>query len=455
MRAASLAFIAVSVCAGGAAAQTDTVFNRTGSGARAAGMANAFIAVSDDGTAASWNPAGLAQLRKPEFSIVSSTTQQTGRSMGFRTLDDSAVFTPITASYRSTFVDFASLAIPTTILGKPFTFQSSWQRLYTLDFRSNTTTVRTPLTPAGPPPLEIARDQDTTGSVNLLSLAAAFKLTPRLALGGSFNFWRGDWDQSENERRSPVESLEPSSFRSTVQTNRLRGTNASLGLLLTYPRFSVGVQYQRPVNGDFDVSAVGWSSTAEPGGPFSASGRARFPQALAVGGAFRPAPRWTVALDFTWDDWTDSLITDDAGGEPISIFDGLPAEFSGTRDTLSVHSGAECLFYGEGFVVPLRFGVAWEPQGSRSAYTREPARHLMLALGTGYNTNALKFDAALQYRRAAFLDGAGFGLADESSYLPLAVGERRLSEWRVKLSVIVRVTDTDALRRRFKKLVGS
>ena len=55
-------------------AQVGVAFNRTGSGARAAGMANAFIAISDDGTAASWNPSGLAQLRKPEFSLVSTTS---------------------------------------------------------------------------------------------------------------------------------------------------------------------------------------------------------------------------------------------------------------------------------------------------------------------------------------------------------------------------------------------
>jgi hypothetical protein len=48
--------------------------NRPGSGARAAGMGNAFIAVSDDGTAASWNPAGLSQLRKPELSLVHSAS---------------------------------------------------------------------------------------------------------------------------------------------------------------------------------------------------------------------------------------------------------------------------------------------------------------------------------------------------------------------------------------------
>ena len=56
------------------AAAAQSSLNRPGSGARAAGMGNAFIAVSDDGTAASWNPAGLSQLRKPELSLAWMST---------------------------------------------------------------------------------------------------------------------------------------------------------------------------------------------------------------------------------------------------------------------------------------------------------------------------------------------------------------------------------------------
>ena len=43
-----------------------------GAGARAAGMSNAFIAIADDATAASWNPASLVQLERPEIAIVGS-----------------------------------------------------------------------------------------------------------------------------------------------------------------------------------------------------------------------------------------------------------------------------------------------------------------------------------------------------------------------------------------------
>ncbi|MBP7637120.1 MAG: hypothetical protein KBA18_04530 [Kiritimatiellae bacterium] len=42
----------------------------SGSGARALGLSGAFTAIADDATAASWNPAGLTQLERPEFSFV-------------------------------------------------------------------------------------------------------------------------------------------------------------------------------------------------------------------------------------------------------------------------------------------------------------------------------------------------------------------------------------------------
>jgi hypothetical protein len=92
------AFVAVfAALAVTAAAQTGTVFNRPGSGARAA-VANAFIAISDDGITASWNPAGLGQLRKPEFSIVTSTTHQSPLA-GLPNPGRSGLFSPIDVGY--------------------------------------------------------------------------------------------------------------------------------------------------------------------------------------------------------------------------------------------------------------------------------------------------------------------------------------------------------------------
>ena len=66
-----------------------------GSGARAFGMGGAFIAVADDATAASWNPAGLSQLEKPELSGVFATND-------LETREPSLTFTsPMVSAFES------------------------------------------------------------------------------------------------------------------------------------------------------------------------------------------------------------------------------------------------------------------------------------------------------------------------------------------------------------------
>ena len=452
-RSGAPAILLLLVGASGAFAQVGLVFNRTGSGARAAGMANAFIAISDDGSAASWNPAGLAQLRKPELSLVSTTAGHRLRNEGFRAPDDLSTFTPALSSYRNTYLDFASLAAPVTLWGKPVTFQAGWRRLYSLDYRETIATVREPLAPGAPASARIHLDNHGSGGVDLVSITGAVKLTPRLALGGCFNLWRGDWTDNQAVHVAPLSGPELPEFRTANQTNRVRGENVSLGLLLTYPRWSVGLLHQSPLVSDYGNETRVTTSDQPAQPPLALEGALRFPRSVGIGGAWHPSQPWTVALDLTWDEWSDTTL-DTPSTDPVSLFDGLPLDRTSTRDTISINAGAEHLFLGDGFVVPLRFGAAWEPQGGRSPYTRDGVDFALLAVGTGYNTNSLKFDAAFQFRWAHFQDATDFALTEPADLLPGAIGERGLKEWRLKLSLILRVTDTDKLRRTVRKVFG-
>src|SRR5512142_382655 len=60
---------------GGLSFRTTTFNNGLGFGARAMGMAGAFSAIADDASAASWNPAGLGQLIRPEVTVVGGYNQ--------------------------------------------------------------------------------------------------------------------------------------------------------------------------------------------------------------------------------------------------------------------------------------------------------------------------------------------------------------------------------------------
>ena len=54
------------------------------------------------------------------------------------------------------------------------------------------------------PATRIASNTDLGGDVDLISVAGAVKLTPRLALGASYNVWRGDWTEDAAVSEMPV-----------------------------------------------------------------------------------------------------------------------------------------------------------------------------------------------------------------------------------------------------------
>jgi long-chain fatty acid transport protein len=441
--------------------------NRPGSGARAAGMGNAFIALSDDGTAASWNPAGLSQLRKPEFSLVQNANRYETSLEGYRTRDESAAYTTLRATAERTVIEFASAAVPFGVAGKSVTLQAGWRRLYQLDTRLQGETSRVPSSRASRPASVTRIDSVTDGSVDLWSLAGAVRLTGRLSAGGSVDFYRGKWGESSNVSEDPG-ILGPSDFSSVQDTNAISGHTLNVGLLLTYPTFRIGLVHHGAFRGDFEGSESSRSSLGAPkGGSTSPDHPAHllFPRSLGLGVAWLPRPLLRLALDFTYDEWTKFLIegTPGAGGGAISGFDGLPPELTATRNTVTVNAGLERLFPVKGQFVPLRLGFSHEPQGGRDPLVRDDSDQMVLAAGTGLNSNSVKLDLALEYRWGSVRDtrnlspvylvgrGDDFGLPPA----PEAIGITRIQEWRVKVSLIYRVTNTDKVKSVFKKIFGS
>ena len=84
-------------------------------------MANAFVAVSDDGTAASWNPAGLAQLRKPEFSLVYAIERRNFGTAGMRSADGAIAYSNRDLRWNAASPEFVSAAWPLTVARRPVT----------------------------------------------------------------------------------------------------------------------------------------------------------------------------------------------------------------------------------------------------------------------------------------------------------------------------------------------
>ena len=441
----------VLACGATARAQTGLSLNRAGSGARAAGMGDAFIAVSDDGTAASWNPAGLAQLRQPEFSLVYVVSEHGFDLSGVRSPDGTVAYATPDYGYTNASFDFASAAVPFTIAKKPVTLQLGWHRLYQLsaDFTGNVD--RVPLDPPGPTTV-VSKESQTVGDIDVLSLAGAVKLTSRLSVGGSVNFWRGGW----TDRVSLMDPAAPEGapeYFGNQQTIRLHGTNFSGGLLLTYPAWNVGLVYHSPFWSSFEVDA----DVVLPGTPIERKADLRFhlPRSMGAGVARRFGPRWTAAVSLTHDRWTETLLDGIPGTDgPVNFFDNMPPAISTTRDTLSVNAGVEHLLVREGSVVPLRLGFGWEPQGGMDPLTRDPVSYFLVTTGGGYNTNRFKFDAAVQYRWGTFRVGEVYSPATATVGGRDGVGLAYADEWRIKISAIYRLADTDALKGFLRRIFG-
>lgn len=468
----ALGLAALAAAAGTAAAQ-DISLNRPGSGARAAGMGNAFIAVSDDGTAASWNPAGLSQLRKPEFSLVHSTASRNLFLEGYRTRDDSAAFTTLSTVTTTASVEFASAAVPFSVGGKPVTLQVGWRRLYQLasDLRGD---MRQVPVPTAPRPTSVFKgknesvlrvDNTSDGSIDVWSLAGAVRFTTRLSLGWSVDLYRGGWEDRGSTSEDPGVAG-PTDFSEFVETHEVSGNNLNLGLLLAYPSFRVGLVYHAAFWGDTSDDFAIRSSLTEPvSTSLDPGARLHFPRTVGLGVAWLPKPLLRLALDFTYDEWTQFLIAGTPGSpdREVNGFDGRPPELTATRDTVSVNTGLEKLFPVKGRYVPLRLGASYEPQGARDPLLRDGFDHMILAAGTGLNTNSFKLDVALEYRWGGFRNTRNLspvylvGRAQEFSLPPgpEAQGTVRIQEWRLKVSLIYRVTDTEKMKGLLKKVFGS
>jgi len=102
----------------------------SGSGARALGLAGAFTAVADDATAASWNPAGLIQLERPEASVMLRASRERNAYNS-----DSDAFRVGVNSYDDENLNYLSCAYPLTLLNRNVVLSINYQEAYDFNQR--------------------------------------------------------------------------------------------------------------------------------------------------------------------------------------------------------------------------------------------------------------------------------------------------------------------------------
>jgi hypothetical protein len=466
-------------------------FNPLGAGARGLGMGGAFIAVADDGTAASFNPAGLAQLRRTEIAVVGFRHRLTS-DLTFVRPDTG----PGTSSSSSTHgaPDFIGLAVPFEVGGKRLTVQLSYQRSVDLFGRGTAVTQDTfPLSELGLDPRELGLPAsfrfgtlvadirpDQAGAFHTVVVSSGYQLTSRLSAGVAVDYWIGEWtSRGEGTFRllaatagapgQPPRTFELFRERGTfVHEQSLRGLNLTSGLLLRYPRLSLGAVLRLPFTGDYDLSQQETSQAFQLGEPQESSSndldlrsRLRWPRSAGVGLAVRPVRGLTLAADYTRSHWSrtsieavpeGALLTsapqpDEDGNTPapafrdLNFFDLQPASQTTTLDTSQWRAGAEYLVSLPKLVVPLRAGLFRDRSPVRQIGSDGGRLVRGWTVGTGLNFSRVVLDVAFERRRSEALVGLvpRAGVANPQAVAP----SERVVEDRLVASLIWRFGGAD------------
>ncbi len=267
-----------------------TDYNFIGAGARAKGMGGAFFGVSDDPSAATWNPAGLTQMDKPQMGLnfksfmPKHTFTQTYLGNREKTYDKS----------RSE-INFASVVIPFTMAGRDLVGSVAFQRisdLYGENLFFNSNTLIEPVSdemviqrdPISGNPLDsetfwvysklnelyriyqiltfpvgdygydtlykihsVELQDNIDGSFNQIVLALAGKPMKDFSLGVGINVYTGGYNysgkQTDTLRPPPNDTV--LNLKPSVETD-YRGFNFTVGGMYQYQNLRIGAVVKTP-----------------------------------------------------------------------------------------------------------------------------------------------------------------------------------------------------------------
>lgn len=396
--------------------------NPIGSGARAQGMGGAFIAVADDATAASWNPGGLMQLERPEFSFVLSFDH---RRRDFRS-GEFPEASGMNEGYRQD-LNYCSVALPLRVFDRNMIVSLNYQRLY--DFYDD---ISFSQHISGASSSGVFSDHrmhtsfSQSGALKAIAPAFAVQITPRFSVGLTVNFWTdnlgGDngWTNTRvTTAHSTVHAgpglLLKSAARQVVREKNedFEGINLNAGFLWQVTRaITLGGVVKTPFTADIDRTT--WSLNEvvrdRPLVPGIGSGariphmsresvRMRMPLSCGLGIAVRFSDVFTLACDVYRTNWSGFWI--ESGGRTVSPITNARRSRSHVHDTTQVRLGCEYLFVGEKTIVPLRLGVFYDPEPS----SRHPDDFFGVSLGTGVMLGPVVLDCAYVYRWARGVKG--------------------------------------------------
>jgi len=365
-------------------------------------MGGAFLARADDATAASWNPAGLSYLRRPEMSLVG------GRNVFNTDVEGGDAF-----RFTGWSPDFAAVTFPLTIKNAGGAIQVSFQRVIPFDGSRTIDRFR-----------GASASIESSGGFDVIALGTGWKLTGKLRLGLTVNRWVNGYEQ--DQRRT----VEGGRTRQIVTNWQMQGWNTNLGLIFSpIENLNLAVVGKTPFNADVDLTKSRTDFLANEEGmlePISSNAYTSdavsldFPGALGFGASWRAQSRLTVSADYTRTFWSkshvynffvlpvsDGTVPNATAPGVANTFPKLPYPYvleEDQADSEQIRFGVEYVFIGQRLKVPVRGGYFNDRQIRRDRKGHAP-RYNGFTAGTGIIVGSVLLDAAYLYEYGSYVDG--------------------------------------------------
>jgi len=371
-------------------------FNPVVSGARANGLAGAFIGLSNDATACATNPGGLVQLLRPETSAVYNLLV---RSEDFTFGKYPGAANDISITEQN--LNFLSFSYPFECINRNWVFSIAYQHLYTFD-REWFFNVH------HYGQVYVNHDQykyQQKGQLSALGFSFCAQLTPDLSLGVTLNFWdqhlaNNGWKQrfQINGIRVAGDKQEFTSFRQIHRVS-FDGFNMNIGLLWDISQYvnekpgkiKVGMVFKTP----FTAKLIHKIRSSSNKNEISMSEALEMPLSFGIGTVYNVTPFFLVTTDIYYTNWHRFIIRNSNGRE-MSPITSQNYEESDISDTFHLRIGAEYLLHTlKPYAVPIRSGIFYDPAPAE----KHPDDYYGLTIGTGITREGVfSLDVAYQYR---------------------------------------------------------
>lgn len=374
-------------------------FNFFGGGARSEGMGQAFLAISNDGSAGGWNPAGLNVHEKTLMAFSYGFLMPRGKYTFYESPTLSRAYAH-TGDYGA--INDLSIISPIRIKNHHVVLNLSYTRNFDAyyKFAEHLTVPYIYLRTGGGgfiylPFLLGANDTlpntqlERRGGINSINFAFGSRLYKNLSMGMSANIYTGTVVTMEHRNLGmdfTYDGVTYSAHNGTdlIDSTKYSGFNATFGLLYEVEKLRLGLVLRTPFNlvGESDTSLyrittlnkVADANYTDTVYIDNMSSKTEVPLMIGVGFGYNANENLLLAGDLEFRNFSNKVIKNldsillTAGGERLEFYHNTDPHWS---NVIQARIGAEYLLHSSIGIIPIRAGLRNEafPFGNISDYS--------------------------------------------------------------------------------------